>query len=704
MLELVNFSRRRFLQLSTAGGTALVLGIYWPTGAASVTSSTFAPNAFLSIDSEGRVTLWVAKSEMGQGVRTALPMILAEELEAEWSSVRIEQAVADPKYGRMTTGGSTSVRGSWETLRRAGATAREMLIAAAAKRWNVEPRTCSARKGTVVHNGTGARFTYAELVRDAVELPVPSNVALKDPKDFRLLGRSLPRVDVPEKVDGSATFGIDVRVPKMLYAAVARCPVFGGKLDRFEAAPARRVRGVRNVVRVDTGVAVLADSTWAALKGREALEVTWDAGPNANLGSAQISQMLERRSHETGAIARREGDAISVPCANGRKLEAVYEVPFLAHATMEPMNCLADARKDRCEVWAPTQSPDRAQDAVAKLLSLPTEKVIIHTTLLGGGFGRRLQTDYVVEAVQISKAANAPVKVVWTRDDDLQHDFYRPVSMHRLSAAFDDAGKLAAWFHRVVAPSRGPDRLKDGVDETAVEGAVDLPYAVPHVQVEYVLAGTPVPVGAWRSVYNTQNAFASECFVDEVAHQAGKDPYLFRRELLKDAGRHRSVLDLAAKRARWGEKTAPGHFRGIAVHECFGSFVAEVAEITIAKDGTVAVPRVVCAIDCGMTVNPDTIVAQVQSAVIYGLGPVLRQEITIEQGRVKQSSFYEFDPIRMNEAPVVEVHIVPSSEPPGGVGEPGVPPIAPAVINAVFAATGKRIRRLPIRPEELRSS
>ena len=724
MSETAALSRRGFLKTGALAGTGLVIGLYLPgrgeTASAAAATASFAPNAWLSIDPQGKVTIWVGKSEMGQGVRTSMPMLVAEELEVEWASVRIEQALADKdRYGDQGTGGSTSVRTSWEPLRKAGATAREMLREAAAQSWKVDKSSCRAEKGAVVHTASGRRLAYGALAAAAAKLPVPREVPLKDPKDFRILGQRLHRLDTPGKVDGSAQFGIDIRVPGMLYATVARCPVFGGKAAGHDESRAKAVKGVRHVVAIPSGVAVVADSTWAAMQGREALEVRWDEGPNAGLTSAAIRRQFEEAAQRGGAVARKEGDAGAALAGAARKLEAIYEVPFLSHAPMEPQNTTARVGKDLCEVWSPTQVPNSVQTECAKALGIPPASVKVHTTLMGGGFGRRLEEDYAVEAVQVAKAVGAPVKVVWTREDDMRHDWYRPASYHRLSAGLDGDGRPAAWTHRVVAPSivgqRWPQAIKNGLDESAVDGAANLPYGIPHILVDYVMSNTPVPTGWWRAVYNTQNGFVNECFIDELAAASGKDPYEFRLGLLSEprkvfqpgddlplvTARLKGVLELAASRAGWGKPLPKGRGRGLAAHFSFGSYVAEVAEISVAESGAVRVHRVVAAVDCGMTVNPDILEAQVQGGIVYGLTAALKGAITIDKGRVEQGNFDDYEVLRIEEMPEVEVHTVPSSEHPGGMGEPGVPPIAPAVANAVFAATGKRIRRLPIRPADL---
>jgi len=709
-------SRREFLQTSAG----LVIAFYLPARTARQPESAdtaFAPNAWLSVGTDGVVTLTIDKSEMGQGPHTALAMILADELEADWSKVQLGPVPENPAaWSRpMSTGGSRSVRSSWDTLRKAGATARAMLVVAAAQTWGVEPATCRAENGTVVHATSRRRLGYAVLARKAATLPVPENPPLKDPKDFRLIGTRVRRLDTPPKVDGGAVFGIDVRVPGMLVASIERCPVFGGRIKRFDAERSNAVPGVRHVVPLDAspwtgtngawgvgcaaGVAVVADSYWQAVTGRRALEIEWDEGDNGSLDSDAIRAQFTRLAEQPGAEARKNGDAPIALAGAAKRVEAVYEVPFLHHATMEPMNCTAHVRAEGCDVWAPTQNQTRAQEVAAELTGLPKEQVRIHTTFLGGGFGRRLEPDFVSEAVRLSKAVGAPVKVIWSREDDVRHGFYRPATYNRFAAGLDATGSPVAWTHRIVAPpillKFGP--LEKGIDRTLIDGAANLPYGIPNLLVDQVAVDLlPVPRGFWRSVGISQNAFVTECFCDEVAVAAGKDPYEFRRALLGDKPRHRRTLELAAEKAGWGSPLPAGQGRGIALAEWAPTTCAQVAEVSVAPDGTVRVHRVVCAVDCGPVVNPDTIEAQLQGGIVYGLTAALYGEITIERGRVKQGNFDDYPLLRLPEMPVVEVYIVPSSDAQGGIGEPAVGPIAPAVCNAIFAATGKRVRRLPI--------
>ncbi|HXV86378.1 MAG TPA: xanthine dehydrogenase family protein molybdopterin-binding subunit, partial [Gemmatimonadales bacterium] len=699
--------RREFLHAASAAGAGLVIGFALPACARGrgPAVAPLSPNAWLRIGADESILVLVDRSEMGQGVATSLPMLLAEELEADWSKVRIEFAPADaaynnPLFGMQGTGGSTSVRAAWTPLRKAGAAAREVLISAAAQTWNVDRAECRAENGAVVHTPSRRRVTFGRLVETAATLPVPEDPPLKDARDWKILGTRAARLDTPPKVDGSAQFGIDVQVPGLLTAVIARCPVFGGKVRSFDAAAAQAVPGVRHVVPVSSGVAVVADGYWPATKGRDALQVQWDEGPTARVSSQSIDRLFAERAARPGAVARHEGSPEAALSSAGSQLDAVYQAPFLAHATMEPMNCTAHVRPDGVDIWAPTQFQTGAQQMGAGIGGVTPDRVRVHTTYLGGGFGRRFELDFIQEALEASKAVGAPVKVIWSREDDIRHEYYRPASYHRLRAALDGRGRPVAWTHRIVAPSIMarvfPDTVRNGLDGETVEGGVGMPYQVPNVHVDYVLTDTGIPVGFWRSVNNSFNAFVVEGFIDELAHAARKDPFEFRRDLLAHKPRHLAALNLAASKAGWGSPPAAGMGRGIAVFQSFESFVAQVADVSVAADGTVRVHRVVCAVDCGPVVNPAIVEAQMESAIVYGLTAALYGEIGIEAGRVMQSNFHDYPMLGMAEMPRVEVHIVPSSEAQGGVGEPGTPPIAPAVVNAIFAATGKRIRRLPI--------
>jgi isoquinoline 1-oxidoreductase beta subunit len=709
--------RRSFLKTSAAGATGLVIGFYLPgrfealAAPPAGSASPAALNAWMRIGTDDSVTIVIDKSEMGQGIQTALCMIAAEELECDWKKIRTEFAPAakeyfNPAFGMQGTGGSSSVRSSWDPMRKAGAAARDMLVQAAAQKWGVEKTTCRAENSVVVHEPTKRKLTYGSLAEAAAKLPVPADVPLKDPKQFHVIGKSTKRLDTPDKVNGRAEFGIDVRRPGMLYAVVARCPVFGGKVASFDATKSKAVPGVKNVVQISSGIAVVADSTWTAMQGRRALDVKWDEGPNADVSSDSISKLFAERASQPGVEARKEGDAAAALAGAAQRIEAVYEAPFLAHATMEPQNCTADVRADRCDVWAPTQFQTMAQGAAAKICGLKPEATFIHTTYLGGGFGRKAGTDFVIEAVETSKAVGAPVKVTWSREDDTQHDFYRPASYARMAGALDADGWPIAWTTRIASPSIMklwfPGMVKNNLDPTSVEGVENLPYSIPNILVDYQLTDTGIPVGFWRSVGNSQNGFFSESFMDELAAAGKKDPYEFRRHLLGKAPRHLGVLELAAQKAGWDKPLPAGRFRGIAVLFAFESFAAQVVEISVNRsERTLKVHRVVCAVDVGRVVNPVNIVMQSESAVVYGLTAALHDTITISRGRVEQTNFNNYPMLRMNEMPVIEVHIVPSEEKPTGAGELSVPPVVPALCGAIFAATGKRIRRLPIRPEDL---
>lgn len=699
-------SRRKFIRTSTAAGAGLVIGMYLPSRAAADEASAFAPNAYLTIAPDGKITIVVARSEMGQGVRTSLPMILAEELEADWKHISIEQAGASTLFGDQTTGGSASVRTTWDPMRKAGAQAREMLISAAAQQWNVAREGCKAENSSVVHAASGRKLSYGALATAAAKLAVPDNPPLKT-GGYKIVGKPLPRLDTPSKVNGSAVYGLDFRVPGMKFAALARCETVGGKVASFDASAAKQMPGIVFAEKIsDSAVAVVADSTWNAFKARRALKITWDDSANKDLNSAAIFDSLEHADESKAVKFFSAGD---VSKANGRKLEASYRLPFMAHAPMEPGNCTAHFRGDSCEIWAPTQVPQDCRDTVAPLIGLKPEQVKVNITLLGGGFGRRLEHDYAVEAALVSKAVNAPVQVVWTREDDMRCSTYRPVSLHKLSASLDEHGWPIAFTHRVIAPSingqKGSQPV-NGVDADFPDEAAFI-YPIPNVVMDYVMTETPVPLGWMRSVYALQMAFASESFINELAEAAGKDPLEYRLHLLStdrdikyfDAiwrtSRMRNVLKLAAEKADWDKPLAGGRYRGIACFGCFSTYAADVIEISMENDGP-KVHRVVVAVDCGQVINPNILDQQIHSAVVYGLANVLRAQITIDKGRVVQSNFNDYAPIRMNEAPVVEVHYVPSTEAPTGIGEPPVPPLAPALCSAMYSATKKRIRSLPI--------
>ncbi len=708
-------SRRDFLKVSALATGGMLVAVTIPgIGRRAIAASTdapFAPNAFIRLTPDGTVTVVVGYSEMGQGVLTAVPMLVAEELDADWSRVRFEQAPSDPVYknplfGIQATGGSTTVRASWQPMREAGATARAMLIAAAARRWGVSPQECHTVAGRVVH-ADGRSLAYGELATDAAHEPVPTQVALKDPRQFRILGQSLDRLDTPLKIDGSGRFGIDVRVPGGYTAVLARPPVPGAKPRHWNAAHAKSLPGVKAIVEVPGGIAAVADGYWNAKKARDALDVQWDLGANTAYSSDGIRRTFLALAQGSGTVARQDGDAAAAlhgPTAT-KHLDAVYEVPYLAHACMEPMNATASVTADGIDVWGSVQAPGAIQQALAAAFHLKPDQIRVTTTLLGGGFGRRFGLDYVFDAAFVSKAVGAPVHVMYPREDDMHAQFYRPAALLRFDAALGRDGMPVALRMNTVCASIAKAAhmpLHDGIDSFAVEGLTACPYRIPNLRIEWSESEPPYSVWFWRSVGHSQNIFFVEGIVDELAVAAGKDPYEYRRDLLGGAPRYRGVLELAAEKAGWSKPPAPGRHRGIAVGESFGSYVAEVAEVSVGPDGAVKVHRVVCAVDCGRVVNPRIVERQMESAIVYGLSAALYGRITIEHGRVQQSNFNDYPVVRIDEMPQVEVVILPSTENPGGVGEPGLPPLAPAVVNAIYAATGKRLRSLPIDTGALR--
>jgi isoquinoline 1-oxidoreductase beta subunit len=723
-------NRRKFMKrTAVAGAGALLIGVRFSGELLRAQESDKAakkplPNplvAYIHVKPDGKTSLIVAKSEMGQGIKTGLAMILAEEAELDFQSVSVEQADTLPDlYPHLGTGGSGSTSESYTPLRRAGATVKDLMITAAADKWQVPKKECVAKKGTVVHEKSSRKATYGELAEAASKLPLPDQekIGLKDEKEFALIGRGAPRVDIPAKVNGSAQFGLDIRVPDMVYAVVARCPAFGGKPAHFDATKAKAVPGVLDVFEIPAlgrdmftagGVVVVADSTWSAMKGRDALQITWDNGPAISESTDTLHTALHTAAAKAGKRIRNDGDVEAVP-AGTKQVEAVYEFPYLAHAAMEPMNITVHARDGEAEVWAPTQSPDWVQKTVAKILELPEPKVAVRTTYMGGGFGRRYTADYPAEAAQIAKVVKKPVQLVWSREDDMTHDFYRPSACHRMRGAVDQSGKPVAWSHTIASTSIGafwdpPEQ--QAPEKSEVGGAQQMPYAIPHMRLEYNVVASSVPPLWWRSVEHSFNGFAVECFIDELAAAAGKDPVRFRKGLLlkpanwkprmeddPDPARLRGVLELAALKAGWDRPLPKGKGRGIASYFSFGSYIAEVAEVTV-QGGSFKIDRVVAAIDCGQVVNPDAVRAQAESAIIYGLSAALKNEITVKNGAVEQSNFDSYDPIRINEAPPIEVYLTHSTNDPGGMGEPALPPIAPAVANAIFAASGQRVRKLP---------
>jgi isoquinoline 1-oxidoreductase subunit beta len=722
-----NESRRRFLQ----GAAGLTLAIYLPAASAAAGAKTapggapFEPNAFLRIGEDNSVTVISKHLEMGQGTYTGLATMVAEELDAAWSQVRVESAPADAKrynnlhWGPMQgTGGSSAMANSWEQLRKAGASARAMLVTAAAQQWKVAPGELVVADGVVSHKASGRKASFGQLAHAASELTPPAEVKFKDPKDFKLIGKRVPRKDSVAKTNGQAVFTQDVHLPGMLVAVVAHPPRFGGQVKSFDAAKAKAVKGVADVVQIPGGVAVLAKDTWSAKKGRDALVVEWDESAAFKLGSEQIFEQYRELSKSPGKVAARNGDADRALAGAARTLEASYDVPYLAHAAMEPMNCVVRLGADGCEVWNGEQMQTVDQMALAKLFGLPPEKVGIHTLYAGGSFGRRASkdSDYVLEAAQIVKAIDgrAPVKLVWLREDDMRAGYYRPLFHHRLWGGLDAQGKLVGWRHRLVgqsimAGSPFAMMIKDGVDPVSVEGASNLPYAIPNLAVElHTPTNITVPVLWWRSVGSTHTAFSTECFMDELAQAAGADPVAWRLSMLEHHPRHAAVLKLAADKAGWGAplaraKAGERRGRGVAVHESFKSYVAQVAEVTVKDDGSYRVDRVVCAVDCGTAINPDVIRAQVEGSVAFALSAVMSGAITLTEGKVDQSNFHDYQPLRIGEMPKIEVYIVPSAANPTGIGEPAVPPLAPAVVNALAAATGKRVRQLPVATAALKA-
>ena len=707
-------ARREFLKFSVAASGGLLVGFYFPgagmQASAQKSANSFMPNAFVRIGTDEQVTVIVNHSEMGQGVFTSLPMLLAEELDADWSKVGFESAPVDPKYnhpafGMQVTGGSSSVWSGLEQFRQAGAAARAMLVAAAAQRWNIDPNSCRTESGAVF-DSSNRKLTYGQLVADAAKLAPPEHVQLKDPKNFKLIGKPIKRLDTSIKLNGKAIFGLDVSLPGMLTAIVARPPIFGAKVKSFDDSRARSMPGVRKIVQVPSGVAVIADTFWQAKVARDALRIDWDEGAMQSFSTTQMMQQFRERAKSPGVSVRKEGDAPTALAGAAKKIAAVYEVPYLSHLMMEPLNCVVDLRQDSCEVWTGSQFQTIDRANAAKTASLPNEKVQLHTTFLGGGFGRRAtpQSDFVVEAVHVAKALGPPakVKVVWTREDDMQGGWYRPAFLHAIEGGIDASGNPVSWTSRSVGQSimTGTpfEAMMQGkaYDPASVEGIDDLAYAIPNLAIESHQMNLNVPVQWLRSVGHSHTAFAVECFIDELAGLARKDPYQFRRDLLSKQPRYLGVLDLAAQKSGWGKPLPKGMGRGIAVHFAFGSYLAHVAEVSV-TDGKVKVHRMVCAVDCGQYVNPGIISAQIEGAAIFGASAALFQELTFENGRLQQTNFNTFPVMRMNECPVIETYIVESKEKSGGIGEPGVPCAAPAIANALFAATGKRVRRLPIR-------
>jgi isoquinoline 1-oxidoreductase beta subunit len=702
-------SRRVVLQVAAAAGGGLLIGFLAPVGKAAGSAGdspagAFAPNAFIRIDPSGKITLVMPQVEMGQGTYTSISMILAEELDADWLQVGFEHAppsdalYGNPVFHQQMTGNSNSIRAFWTPLRKAGAGARAMLIQAAAAGWGVDPGACRTEASQVIHDASGRRIAYGQLAGRAAGLTPPADPPLKSPRDFRLIGKPLKRLDTPLKVDGSAQYGIDALPDGVKFATLAHCPVFGGKVAHVDDSQAMAVPGYRQTVVLDDLVAVVGDHMWAAMQGLKALDITWDEGPNATVDSAEVWTRLRAASLRQGVVGKSVGDVGKALASD--TVEATYEVPFLAHAPMEPLNATVHVTPGGCEIWTGTQVMTRVQKAGADATGVPLDKVIVHNHLLGGGFGRRLEPDMAFDAARIAKQVDGPVKVVWTREEDIQHDVYRPVWHDRFSAHLRD-GRIDGWKHVITGSSVLarflPPAVVDGKDFDAWDSAVDMPYDIPNFHVEFVREEPPgVPTGFWRGVGPAHNVFVIESFIDELAHKAGKDPVAFRLAMLDKAPRLQAALRLAADKAGWGLPLPPRCGRGVSVQPSFTSWIATVAEVGVDDEGEVNLRRVVCAVDTGIAVNPDTIIAQLQGGLVFGLTAALYGQVTVARGRVEQSNFHDYRMLRIDETPPIEVHVIPSGEAPGGIGETGTVAAMAALANAIFAATGKRLRRLPV--------
>jgi len=718
-----SISRRDFLKGSLATAGLTIAASITPFGiklldAAEAKKASFKPNMWLEIGADDSVTVTVPATEMGQGVYTSLPMIAADELEADWKQIRVKQAPGaedykNPILGIQLCAASASVRGYWDLLRKAGAAGRMMLITAASQTWKVPEAECEASSGMVRHKKSGRKLSYGKLSQKAAQLPIPQEPVLKKESEFRIIGKSMPRLDIPEKVQGTAVFGLDFTAPDMLIAVFARPPSYGAKPVSFDQVAAERVAGVRKVIPLPMGIAVCADTVTAAWKGRDALKVNWDKGTHPDLNNDSIEKVLIQELDKAGAMARKDGDVTLALGQAAKEVDATYFASYVAHVPAEPMNCTASVTKDRCDVWSPSQSPFISKLVASQVSGLPMDKVNVNITLLGGGFGRRAAPDVMVEAILASKAVGKPIKVIWTREEDIKYDQFRGATAQRVQGALDDQGQVTAWSHKVVCGSILKDidakAIINGVDFMSLWGLADFPdsphnnnimYGIPNLSIEYVMNELPVPISPWRSVQNGPNAFVTECFVDELAQAAGKDPLAFRLQLLKNNPRPRRVLEMAAEKAGWGKPLPKGQGQGIAQHSCFGTYVAQVANISVNEStGTIKVNKVVAAVDCGPVVNPDIIKAQIEGAIIISLSAALKEKVVFANGGVKSANFNDYKIFKMKDVPEIEVHIVKSTDKMGGIGEPGVPPAAPAVANALFNATGARIRRLPMDPQ-----
>ena len=700
-------NRREFIKVGSTASSGLVLGFYLPfknklTGE-TISSKSFEPNAWIKVQPDNYVRIMVGKSEMGQGVITSLPMIIAEEMDLDWSKVTVEKAPADKnKYGSQMTGGSNSIASNYNKLRKVGAVAREMLVAAASENWGVPKSECKTNLGLVIHKKSNKSISYGELVTKASQQEVPEEPRLKHQKDFSIIGKNVKRKDSKPKINGTADYALDIQLDDMVYATVVHSPVFGGKVMSFDKKSVKSISGISKIFKIESGIAIVGENTWSVLKASKTIKINWTEGKAKGLDSNKISKNLLKASKKKGGVVRKEGNVKKALRSSEKIIEAIYESPFQAHATMEPMSCTVSVEKNKCQVWVGTQNPNGVLKAASKITGLKEDQIEVNVTFLGGGFGRRASNDFVKEAIEISAQINKPVKLTWSREEDMQNDFYRPASVHVMEGAFDKNKKLSVWKHRITGPSilfselvKIPFPFKEKLDVISTDGAKDIPYQIPNMQVDYQMTKTPIPLGFWRSVYSSQNAFANECFMDELAEKAGMDPLRFRLDLLDPDSRDVSVLKLVAEKSGWNNFQSGSIYQGISSHKSFGTWVAQVARISI-DNNKVKVHEVHCAVDCGLVINPGIARAQISSAIIYGLSAALKSKITINDGKVVEANFDDFDVIRMDETPEINVYLVDSEASPKGVGEPGLPPIAPAIANAVYAATGKRYRNLPI--------
>ncbi len=698
--------RREFIKISSTAGSGLILGFYLPNKlqGKSLESKIFQPNAWINVQPDNYVKIMVGKSEMGQGVITSLPMIIAEEMDLDWSKVIVEKAPADrSKYGSQMTGGSNSISSSFMKLRKAGATAREMLVTAASEYWGVPENECTTNSSKVFHEKTNKKISYGELATKAGQQLIPKNPTLKNSKNFSIIGKNMSRKDTLPKINGTAEFALDIKLDGMVYATVVHSPIFGGKVISFEKNSLDGINGILDVFEIESGIAIVGDNTWTVLKAARKIKINWSEGEAKGVNTNQITEELMKASKKRGGVVRKEGNVKRALKSSENILEAIYQSPFQAHATMEPMSCTISVEETKCQIWVGTQNPNGALKTVSKLTGLKKEQIEVNVTYLGGGFGRRSSNDFVKESVEIANIVKKPIKLTWSRQEDMQNDYYRPASLHVMKGAIDQKKNLTVWKHRITAPSilfsqlvTIPFPFKEKLDLISTEGAKHIPYQIPNMQVDYQMTKTDIPLGFWRSVYSSQNAFANECFVDELAEKAGKDPINFRLELLPENSRDASVIELVADRSGWKSFSNGPIYQGFSSHKSFGTWVAQVARVSV-ENNQIKVHEVHCAVDCGLVINPNIVKTQISSAIIYGLSATLKSKITIDDGKVVESNFDDFDVIRMDETPKIKVYLVDSDKPPKGVGEPGLPPIAPAVTNAVYAATGKRFRQLPIK-------